>query len=195
MNTCSIRDHLELLIFSLVPTFTITQFINTTSMLILGPVMIAIICSFILFHILCKKINKLAISRIVKTYYLMMFGGSVYAQIEIIYRGYTDISMFFVGGICFILIGLINEIVDVSITTQMIISAIFIVVIEFISGYFLNIVLGLNIWDYSSLPYNFHGQICLLFFNLWILLSFVGIIFDDVLRNILFNENYPQYRL
>ena len=40
---------------------------------------------------------------------LFLIGGLVYAWIEILWRGYTHWSMFVLGGICFIIMGLLNE--------------------------------------------------------------------------------------
>ena len=77
----------------------------------------------------------------------------------------------------------------------MFLSSIIIIGLEYITGYIVNIKLELNIWDYSNLPYNLNGQICLLFFNLWFLLSIVGILIDDILRTFVFGENFPKYYL
>ena len=40
---------------------------------------------------------------------LFIIGGFIYAGIEIGMRGFTHWSMFIVGGLCFIIIGLLNE--------------------------------------------------------------------------------------
>ena len=53
---------------------------------------------------------------------------------------------------------------------------------EFIAGTILNIVLGLNVWDYSNLPLNILGQICLPFSIIWYFLSIIGICLDDFLE-------------
>jgi len=105
--------------------------------------------------------------------------------------------MLIAGGICFILIGLLNEIFPykVSIISQMFISALIVTAVEFISGYIVNIILGLNVWDYSDLPYNFLGQICLLFSNIWFLLSLPAIILDDYLKYYLLGEEKPSYKV
>ena len=54
-----------------------------------------------------------------------------------------------------------------------------ITVIEFISGFFLNIVYGLDVWDYHTLPFNLLGQICPLYSFLWFILSFISLMFID----------------
>ena len=66
---------------------------------------------------------------------------------------------------------------------QCILSAIIITIIEYISGYILNIKLGLNIWDYKNLKFNINGQISLIFSLAWVFLSYFAIKFDDMLKN------------
>jgi uncharacterized membrane protein len=137
-----------------------------------------------------NKLNKLSI--------LFVIGGLAYVLIEIIYRGYSHPSMFLVGGLCFVLIGELNERVytwEMALVSQMFISSIIVTILEFISGLILNVWLGLGVWDYSSQPYNLLGQICLLFFNLWFLLSIVGIVLDDFLRYKLFREPIHKYKI
>ena len=70
-----------------------------------------------------------------------------------------------------------------------------IVAIELLSGYILNIRMGLGVWDYSNLPMNFLGQICLPFAILWFPVAVFGIIIDDYLRYWFFKEEKPQYYL
>lgn len=137
-----------------------------------------------------NKVNKLSI--------LFTFGGLAYVLIEMIYRGYSHPSMFLLGGLCFVLIGELNERVytwEMSLISQMFISSVIVTSLEFISGLILNIWLGLGIWDYSNQPYNLLGQICLLFFNLWFILSIVAIVLDDYLRYRLFRERIHRYKI
>ena len=44
-----------------------------------------------------------------KYLFLFYMGGSIYYYIEVLFRGYSYISMFILGGICFIYCGLQNE--------------------------------------------------------------------------------------
>lgn len=139
-----------------------------------------------------KKIPKLL-------QFLILFavGGSVYVMIELLWRGRSYPSMFVLGGICFYLIGLINEKYpwDMPLISQMFISSIIVTTLEFIFGVILNIVLKLGIWDYSQMPYNLCGQICLLFSILWFLLSAVAIVVDDLIRWKWFGEMKPRYHI
>ena len=124
---------------------------------------------------------------LIKELILLIIFGITYCGIEILYRGRTHISMLFVGGLCAVLIGMINEITPkMNIFLQMFIGAVIVTIIEFISGYIINIILGLNVWDYSNLMFNYKGQISLIFTVIWFFLSAPVIYLDDKLRKILF---------
>ena len=128
---------------------------------------------------------------------LWLAGGTIYAIIETLARGYTHWTMFILGGVCFLLIGGINEFLpwEWSITTQAFIGAVLITTAELIAGCILNLWLGLDIWDYSAKPYNLLGQICAENCFYWLILSPVGIVIDDFIRYRLFKEEKPHYRL
>ena len=120
---------------------------------------------------------------------LFLIGGGVYALLEIFWRGYTHWTMFLLGGVCFVIMGLLNEYKiqwHWCLLRQSIVSACVITVLEFIVGYIVNIRLGWQVWDYSDLPFNLYGQICLYYFLLWILLSMAGIVFDDWIRYLIY---------
>lgn len=128
---------------------------------------------------------------------LMSSGGLLYILCELVFRGYSHWTMFFVGGVCFWLIGLINEVVQwgMPLWKQCIIGALVITAVEFLSGCIINLWLGWNVWDYSDVSFNFLGQICLPFTLLWTALSLIGIVLDDYLRYWFFKEERPQYKL
>ena len=111
--------------------------------------------------------------------------GLAYGLIEILWRGYTSLSMIIVGGICGLIVGLINEKFNYSVLSQMVIGMVIVTVIEFVSGYVLNIKLGLGIWDYSNMKYNFMGQICPQFSMAWFFLSYAIIYIDDYIRKVM----------
>jgi uncharacterized membrane protein len=138
----------------------------------------------------------LTYNRFLKYTFLFLTGGFAYGGIEILFRGYSHISMFLAGGICFVLIGLLNEIYpwNMSFISQMVISSMIITIVEFLTGIIVNVWLKLNVWDYSPLPYNIRGQVCLLFTNLWFLLSPAAILLDDYLRYFMLKEEKPHYR-
>lgn len=82
-----------------------------------------------------------------------------------------------------------------SLLFQMGVSTIIITCLEYLTGAIVNIGLGLNVWDYSNLPLNIHGQICLYFSFVWFFVSFIAIVLDDLLRYKLFGEEFHKYRL
>lgn len=137
------------------------------------------------------------LKNILKYLILGSIGGAIYIVIELLYRGYTHWSMFCVAFFAFILIGLINEFIswNISLWKQMLIGSGIVTVLEFISGYILNIKLGWHIWDYSNVPFNIMGQICLPFSIAWFFISLIAIIADDYLRYWLFGEEKPHYKL
>lgn len=115
-------------------------------------------------------------------------GGLLYAAVEILWRGYTHPSMIVVGGICFVLIGLLNEwFPRMPVPVQMAVGALEVTAVEFLSGCVLNLWLGLHIWDYSNVPGNVLGQVCLPFTVAWFFLAYVAIRAEDRLHKIIEN--------
>lgn len=136
------------------------------------------------------------IKHFLKYLFLFLTGGICYFGIEILARGFSHWTMVVVGGICFVLIGLLNEKTPkMSLLKQMFYSAILITIIEFLSGCILNLWLKLDIWDYSKNAFNLLGQICLSHTIYWFFLSVVGILLDDYLRCKIFQEEKPKYVL
>lgn len=135
--------------------------------------------------------------RTVRPLVLFGIGGLIYFGIEMLYRGHSHWTMFFVGGLCFVLVGAINEYFpwEMPLWKQAIIGALIITSVEFVSGCIINLWLGWNVWSYSNQPFNVLGQICLPFSVLWVVVSIFGIILDDYLRYWLFGEEKPRYKL
>ena len=134
---------------------------------------------------------------ILKHIFLFLVGGTLYYFIEILFRGFSHPSMFICGGICFLFVGLLNEFkaFKIPLVWQMLIASIIITSIEFITGLIVNVWLGLNVWDYSSRPFNVLGQICLLYTVLWFFLSLAAIVLDDYLRYKFFGEDMMKYKI
>lgn len=128
---------------------------------------------------------------------LAVIGGAIYVGIEMLWRGHSHPSMFILGGLCFVSIGLINELFpwDLGIVWQALLGGTLVTCLEFITGVIVNIWLKLGVWDYSGLPLNILGQVCLLFYFAWVGLSVVAIVFDDYLRYWFFGEEKPHYKI
>lgn len=137
------------------------------------------------------------VKNFLKMVVLLFIGGTTYFCIEMLWRGHSHWTMALVGGICFVIIGCINEFFpwELGMVQQSLIGATAVTMIEFVAGLILNIWLKLGIWDYSNMPFNIMGQICLPFFFAWIALAAVAIVLDDYLRHWLFKEEKPHYTL
>ena len=97
-------------------------------------------------------------------------GVMVYPWLEIFYRGYTHISMALAGGLAmafFSLLGLYR----LPRPSKMLLSCLFVLILELNIGLICNVFLGLSVWDYSALPFSFYGQICLFYALLWFMLA------------------------
>ncbi len=136
-------------------------------------------------------------SLILKYFILLNIGGLIYVGLEHIWRGYSHWTMYLLGGICFICLGLINEIMpwDYPLIKQMIVGGLIITALEFITGCIVNLWLGWDVWDYSDVPLNILGQISVPSTIGWIFLSLIGIVLDDWIRYLFFGEEKPHYKI
>lgn len=121
---------------------------------------------------------------------LALLGGALYMGVELLWRGHTHWTMGIVGGVCFVLIGGLNNYLpwEMPVWQQAVCGS------AMVTGVVLNLYLGLGVWDYSNMPCNLLGQICLPYSVLWVGLSLVCIFVDDGLRHWLFHEEKPHYR-
>lgn len=118
---------------------------------------------------------------------VFIIGALGYSIIEMLWRGFTHWTMAIAGGICFLIIYNVNLRIRSGIIIKCILSSISITAVEFIFGIFFNLILGLHIWDYSALPVNFMGQICLLYSVMWFFLSIPLIKLCNILKTTLEN--------
>ena len=95
-------------------------------------------------------------------------GGIGYGIIELLWRGRTHWTMIIAGGICFILFSHIAERYRrKALFYKAALCAIGVTGVELIFGLVFNMMLDMNVWDYSNIPFNFLGQICLLYTLIW----------------------------
>ena len=117
--------------------------------------------------------------------FVFLLGAVIYNLVEVIFRGYTHWSMGVLGGVCFVAVGLLNEIQQrPPIILQMAQGAVICTVLELLAGLVLNVWLGLDIWDYSGVPGNIMGQVCPQFTLAWAALSAVAVWVEDRLHKI-----------
>ena len=120
--------------------------------------------------------------------FIILFGLGAfgYGLIEVCWRGYSHWTMLIAGGIIFSAFALIDQrLPKMNILYKSIFGSLAVTLIELIFGSLFNLGLGMAVWDYSKIPLNFLGQICLLFSVLWGFLSFVAVPFAGmVLRKL-----------
>ena len=107
--------------------------------------------------------------------YLLLFsvGGFGYYFLEIIYRGFSHFSMALCGGFCLcVLYKIFEKLPNVNLVLKCALGSLVITAAEFFCGCIVNLLLHLNVWDYSHLPLNLLGQICLPFSLIWFFLCF-----------------------
>ena len=101
-------------------------------------------------------------------------GGAAYLILELLFRGRSAPSMFFAGGICFLLIGHLGAVRPrLPLPLRAVAGAGIVTMVELAAGMIVN--RSYAVWDYRHLPLNFMGQICAYFSVLWIPVSLLAI--------------------
>ena len=114
---------------------------------------------------------------------ITVIGGLTYMGIEILWRGHTHWTMGVLGGVCFALIGLLDEVQDhPPMLLQMVQGAAIVTALELIVGLIVNRWLGWNVWDYSDMPGNLWGQVCPQFAAAWLVLSWAAVKLENLLH-------------
>ena len=76
---------------------------------------------------------------------------------------------------------------------QVLRCSIFVTAMEFITGIIVNKWFALHVWDYSCMPFQLFGQICLPFVILFACLCAVGIYLSANILHLLYGEDKPQF--
>lgn len=114
-----------------------------------------------------------------------LLGGVGYGIIELLWRGRTHWTMTIAGGLCFIIFSLIAEkFKEKPLIYKAMLSAIGVTAVELIFGVVFNLIFKMGIWDYSTQPLNFLGQICPMFTLAWCALSVVFLPIADFLNSV-----------
>lgn len=95
-------------------------------------------------------------------------GGIGYGVIELLWRGRTHWTMVLAGGVCFVMLSKIaDKYKKKKLLFKASLCALGITCVELAFGVLFNLILKMEIWDYSSLPLNLFGQICPLYTLFW----------------------------
>ena len=122
------------------------------------------------------------------------FGAAAYPVIEILWRGYTHWTMELIGGICFLSIYHFEKRNSCrTLLYRCLAGCLIITCVEFITGIIVNRALGWGVWDYSDMPGNLLGQICITYSALWFLLVIPIIYICRGLRGIFLKNLKQEY--
>lgn len=104
---------------------------------------------------------------------IFILGGATYGLLETLFRGYTHWTMVLTGGACVLTLYLLSGwLLSMNLVLSAMAGAVIITIYEFCVGVIVNLRLGWDVWDYSSLPGNILGQICPTFTLAWFMLCF-----------------------
>ena len=129
---------------------------------------------------------------------MFLTGFCVYITVEVCFRGYSYITMGVCGGLLFLLIDSINNKIswDLDILLQGVLGSCAITLCELIVGEVCLLLGKSPMWNYTNMPLNFDGVICVPFSLLWIGLSIVAVFIADAINYYVFKEKpVPYYKL
>lgn len=131
--------------------------------------------------------------------YLLLWtlGGCIYYGFEILFRGFSHWTMFVLGGICLVFFAVQGKMVhwEDPLWRQVLRCVVFVTGMEFITGIIVNKWLHMNVWDYSNLPFQIFGQVCLQFAVIFSGLCAVGILLSGYLLYWIYGEEKPRYHV
>ena len=115
---------------------------------------------------------------------LFLTGSCAYTTLEMAWRGHTHYSMALAGGVCLCLIDHIccGMLEGRSLFTRCLAGSGLITGVELAAGIIVNQVMGLGVWDYSDMPMNIMGQVCLPYSVLWFGLTLPAMALCGLLR-------------
>lgn len=95
-------------------------------------------------------------------------GAAGYGCIEVLARGYTHWTMLLLGGLCLTwLVSIATHFHNFALPLQALCGSAAVTLGELGVGLIVNVWLGWNVWDYSAVPFQFMGQICLKYSVCW----------------------------
>lgn len=139
------------------------------------------------------------IMKINKSILLFLVGYCTYISIEVTYRNISYPIMGICGGLAILLLDKINDNIswNVDLCLQGLCGSALITFFELIIGEIaLHTSLLPVMWDYSNVPLNFDGVICLPFSIVWFFLSILAIFLADAINYYVLDEpQVPYYNL
>ena len=109
---------------------------------------------------------------LIKDAEIFAIDGLSYGAIEIMWRHYTHWTMVITGGVCFYTLYKLSKGKEkMPILKKCLLGSAVITTAEFLTGIIVNMIFDMKVWDYSGLPLNLFGQVCLFYSFLWALLT------------------------
>ena len=134
-----------------------------------------------------------------KNIILFSVGAAAYMALEACFRGFTFPLMGVCGGLCIVILDKINDFISwrVDLAIQALIGSSLITFMELVIGKIMKYTdLLPMMWDYSDLPLNYDGIICVPFSVIWLFLGVVAIFLADCINYyILEDGERPRYIL
>ena len=128
---------------------------------------------------------------------LFVVGFCLYTTFEVLFRGYSFWQSGLMGGLALIIIGQLNDKIswDFPLFWQCVVGGGVVTLIELIVGTYDRLFWHLHMWDYSHIPLNYRGIICLPFSLLWCCLALLAVLIDDSIEYYVFHgDTRPYYR-
>lgn len=129
--------------------------------------------------------------------FLWALGGSFYYGFEVFFRGCSHWSMFVLGGLCLVFCaqqGIWTH-WNAPLWKQVGWCVIFVVSGEFITGIIVNKIMHWNVWDYTGMPFQIMGQVCLPFAVIFSGLCAIGILVSGYLLHFFYGEEMPHFHV
>ena len=137
--------------------------------------------------------------KVVKSLVMFIAGFCAFITIEVLFRGYSYAMSGVMGGLAVIALDKINDEIswETDLAMQALIGGTFVTAMEFAVGAiakYTNILP--QMWDYTDVPFNLGGIICLPFTIAWTLLSVLAIFLADAINYYIFEDTkVPEYIL
>ncbi len=122
-------------------------------------------------------------------FFAFLMGFFLYALVEIAGRGYTHWTMCLTGGLILALLYSLNRRRTLPLLKHCLSGALLITAVELPVGIFDNLIMHWDVWDYSDLPFNFLGQICLFFSLYWFILCIPAYFICSAIRRVFQNPS------
>lgn len=125
------------------------------------------------------------------------FFGVLYGGLEIMWRGHTHWTMLLLAAVISIPLDIANDTVipwETPLWLQALIGGTIITAAEFVTGCIVNLWLGWDVWDYSKIPFNLLGQICLRYWVVWVALALPAIVIFDFIAYRTGRGPWPKYK-